>query len=245
MKSNTSTSQANRVFSTLVLLAALLLAGCAPRARVGTLRSESQSVELGDAKSVRIEIIFGAGDLEIAGSAQKLLEADFTYNVAELTPEVEYADGTLVIRQPESEGLPVLRGITDFRNEWDLRLYNRVPIDLSIDMGAGNSNLKLADLSLSGLDINLGAGKSTVDLNGDWTRDLNVSIDTGAADLALLLPSDIGVRVEVESGPTMIDATGLVQDGGVYTNDAYGVSEVTLHVDIQAGIGQIDLEIEE
>ena len=55
----------NHIVTILVLLTALLLAGCALRARVGELRSESQSVELGDAESVRVEINFGAGDLEV------------------------------------------------------------------------------------------------------------------------------------------------------------------------------------
>ena len=84
----------------LVLFAALLLAGCGSQARVGALRTESQSVELGDARSVRVEINMGAGDLEVTGGADKLLQADFTYNVAKLKPEVEYKDGTLVVRQP-------------------------------------------------------------------------------------------------------------------------------------------------
>ena len=56
------------------------------------------------------------------------------------------------------------------------------------------------------------------------------------------LPRDVGARVEVESGPHTIEATGLTQDGDVYTNAAYGVSEVTLQVDLQVGIGQINLE---
>ena len=93
----------NRLLITLVLFAALLLAGCGSKARVGALQTESQSVELGDAKSVRVEIDMGAGDLEVTGGAEKLLEADFTYNVAKLKPEVEYTDGTLVVRQPEIE----------------------------------------------------------------------------------------------------------------------------------------------
>jgi hypothetical protein len=230
---------------TLVLFAALLLTGCGSRARVGELRSESQSVELGDAGPVRVEIDFGAGDLQVTGGAEKLLEADFTYNVAELKPEVKYTDGTLVIWQPDSEGLPDLRGITDFRNEWGLRLNDVVPLDLSVNMGAGTSDLQLAGLSLTGLDITVGAGEYTVDLSGGWARDLDVSIDAGAADVSVLLPSEVGVRVEVDRGPTVIDAPGLVQDGNVYTNAAYGASEVTLHVDMQAGIGQIHLEIED
>ena len=89
----------------LVLLGGLLLAGCVPEARVGALQTESQSVELGDAKSVRVQIDMGAGDLKVKGGAEKLLEADFAYNVARLKPEVQYTNGTLVVRQPDDERL--------------------------------------------------------------------------------------------------------------------------------------------
>jgi hypothetical protein len=235
----------NRLLITLALVGALLLASCAPRARVGALRTESQSVELGDAKSVRVEIGLGAGNLDLTGGAEKLLEANFNYNVSRLKPEVRYTDGTLVVRQPEVNGLPLLQGITDYRNEWGLRLYDAVPMELKVNMGAGTSDLQLAGLSLTGLDVSLGAGESTVDLSGNWARDLDVTIDTGAADITVLLPREVGARVNVESGPHTIEASGLTKDGGVYTNAAYGVSETTLQVDIEAGIGFIHLEVEE
>jgi hypothetical protein len=234
-----------RLLIALVLLGAVLLAGCAPRVSVGELRSESQSVELGDARSVHVEIDFGAGDLEVTGGAEKLLEADFNYNVARLKPDVKFLNGTLAVRQPGTEGLPGLRNITDFRNEWGLRLYDGVPMDLSVNMGGGTSDLQLAGLSLTRLDVSLGAGISTVDLRGDWARDLDVSIDTGAADITVRLPKDIGARVEVESGPSIIEAPGLTKDGNVYTNAAFGQSEVTLQVNMVPGIGRIQLEVEE
>jgi hypothetical protein len=179
----------------------------------------------------------------LTGGADELLEADFTYNVAKLKPEVAYTDGTLVVWQPDVGGMPSLRNITDFRNEWDLRLYDNVPMDLSVDVGCGTSNLQLAGLSLTRLDVVLGAGRSTLDLSGDWGRDLDVTIDAGAADLTVLLPSDVGVRVEIDRGPTMIDAAGLAHDGNVYTNHAYGVSKVTLHIEVTAGIGWLNLEL--
>jgi hypothetical protein len=227
----------------LVLLGALLLTGCDARARVGELRTESQTVELGDAESVRVEINFGAGNLEVTGGAEKLLEADFTYNVAKLKPVVEYVDGTLVVRQPETNGLPGLRNITDFRNEWGLRLNDQVPMNLSVDMGAGVSNLRLDGLSLNRLDVNVGAGESTVDLSGDWARDLAVNIDGGAGDIIVQLPKDVGVRVEVDRGASMVEAPGLTKDGNVYTNAAFGVSDVTLQIDLKSGIGRVNLEI--
>lgn len=229
----------------LILVGVLLLAFYSSNTRVGALRTESQSVELGDAESVRVEIEFGAGDLELTGGADKLLEADFAYNVAKLKPEVEYTDGTLVVRQPDADGLPNLRDISDFRNEWRLRLYDKVLTDLKVDVGAGTSDLRLTRLSLTRLDVTLGAGKSTIDLSGDWMRDLDVTIDAGAADVSMQLPRDVGARVEVNAGVGPIEAPGLTRDGNVYTNAAYGVSEVTLQVQLKLGIGRISLEVEE
>jgi len=233
------------VWFALVLVGGLLLAGCGSQARVGALQTESQSVELGDAKSVRVEIDMGAGDLQLTGGAEKLLEADFNYNVAALKPELGYTDGTLVVRQPDISGFPNLRDITDFRNEWDLRLNDQVPMDLSVDLGGGTSNLQLAGLSLTGLKVSLGAGEFTLDLSGDWAHDLDVSINTGAANTTLWLPRNVGVRVRVEPGPNIIDAAGLTKDGNFYTNAAYGVSKVTWQIDLQPGIGLIKLEVEE
>lgn len=234
-----------RLLIAFVLFAVLLLAGCSSQLKVGALRTESKSVELGDAKSVRVAINMGAGTLTLTGGAEKLMEADFKYNVARLKPEVEYSDGMLTVRQPEYNGFPSLLDITDFRNEWGLRLYNSVPMNLSVVMGGGSSDLSLAGLSLTALDVNLGAGIYTIDLTGDWARNLDVAIDAGAATLSLRLPKNVGVRVKVESGPHTIDASGLTKDGEFYTNAAYGVLDVTMQIDLTEGIGTINLEVEE
>jgi hypothetical protein len=228
-----------------VLSGALALASCGSRPRVGPLRTESQSVELGDAESVRVEILMGAGELAVSGGAEELMQADFAYNVAELKPEVVYGNDTLTVRQPEGIGVPVLQNIEDFRNEWGLRLNDEVPMDLTVDMGAGSTALQLGGLSLTQLEVTLGACEGTIDLTGDWVHDLDVTIDVGAANISLLLPSDVGVRVEVNAGPTAIQTSGLTKEGSDYTNAAYGVSEVTLHVSLDTGIGQVKLEVVE
>jgi hypothetical protein len=118
-------------------------------------------------------------------------------------------------------------------------------MDLSVDVGAGTSDLQLGSLSLTGLGVNLGAGESTIDLSGDWQRDLDVTINGGAGDIRVRLPGDVGARVEVDTGIGSVDASGMTKDGNVYTNTAYGTSEVTLRVDLKAGVGQITLDVEE
>jgi hypothetical protein len=114
-----------------------------------------------------------------------------------------------------------------------------------VDVGAGTSNLQLAGLSLTRLDIKLGAGIYRVDLSGNWARNVAVTVDAGAADLSVRLPRDVGTRVQVDAGPTIIEAPGLEQDGNVYTNAAYGVSGVTMQIDMKAGIGKMSLEVGE
>lgn len=236
--------KANQFLIHIFLIGALLLTGCGSDLRVGALQTESQSVEMGDVDAVRVEIYIGFGDLDVIGGAKKLLEADFNYNVARLKPEVVYRGGMLVVRQPEARGLPNFRDTMDFYNKWSLHLNDDVHMDLVVNMGAGVSNLQLAGLSLNRLNVNLGAGVSTIDLSGNWMHDLDVTIDTGVADITVRLPREIGTRVNVKSGPHTIEATGLKQDGNVYTNTNYGDSDVTLQVEIESGIGQIILEVE-
>jgi hypothetical protein len=257
------------VFGVLATIVALLVVtGCGGRRlSVGSLRSESATVELGDASSVDVEIEMAAGELQVAGGASDLLEADFTYNVAELEPEVEYRNDKLSVQTPDVEdtGIGTLWDLDDYRYEWDLRLNDDVPIDMDITMGAGTSDLDLGSLTLTTLDIQAGAGEITlnlsgttsltrlsvdagvgeitIDLTGDWQQDLDAAIRAGVGKLTVLLPRDVGVRVDVERGISDTDTRGLSRDGDDYVNDAYGESEVTLRIEIDAGIGQINLEV--
>jgi hypothetical protein len=97
-------------FSGIIRLAIILILvfgpGCSERVNIGPLETESKSVEVGRAESVRAEITMGAGKLKVAGGADQLFEGEFTYNVPEWRPEVTYSvkgsKGKLVIEQPWS-----------------------------------------------------------------------------------------------------------------------------------------------
>lgn len=255
------------LMATVVLLATGGCIGTGPRLRIGELRTESRSIERGSADSVRVEIEMGAGDLEVSGGADGLLEADFTYNVAEFKPEVEYGDGLLAVRQPEYEGRASLWDADDYRYEWDLRLNDEVRTEMSVKVGAGKTDLELGSLALTSLEIETGAGEVTADLRGasslaeltikvgagqltaDLTGarevDLDAEIEGGVGEATLRLPRDVGVRVEIEGGLGSVNADGFTKEGDVYVNETYGTSGVALRIRVQAGIGEINLELGE
>jgi hypothetical protein len=233
---------------TLLVTGAVLAGACgtqpAGTQQVGKMQRESKSVDPQDAQSARAQLKMGAGELNLAGGADQLMEGDFSYNVSEWKPEVSYGvsgdEGKLVVRQGGSEGSN-LTG--EARNEWEIRLNDELPTDLVVQIGAGESNLDLDSLSLMGLKLQMGAGKTTVDLTGDYARSFDASIQGGVGEATVMLPSGVGVKAKAQGGLGKINAEGLKRVGNSYVNDAYGESDVTLNVNVQGGVGQINLEV--
>lgn len=255
----------------LWLVAILILAtGCdLDTLEIGPLQNETETVELRAAEEVLTEITMGAGRLEIGGGSENLLDANFTYNVADWQPEVSYSvsdgAGRLAVDQPNTNE-NISLDLDDIRYEWDLRFNEAVPMDMEITLGAGDSQLELDSLALNSLtfeggagdveidlsgstlrdlDVRLGAGDVSVDLSGNWQQDLSATMRGGIGRATIFLPSSAGVRIEIQGGLGQVNATGLSRDGDVYTNDAYGQSEATLEIDIEGGIGEINLEVAE
>jgi hypothetical protein len=229
----------------LLVVASAFLGACGTQGQqVGEMQHESRSIQPEDAKSVTAHLMMGAGELKVSGAADALMEADFSYNVADWKPKVGYdvngEKGELRVEQGSGDD-GRLGG--DARNEWDLRFNDEVPTDFVVKMGAGESNLDLDSLTLTGLDLEVGAGKTTVDLTGDYTQDFDASIEGGVGEATVLVPSGVGVRMRAEGGLGKINAEGFQREGQAYVNDAYGDSEVTLEVDVRGGVGQINLEV--
>ena len=86
-------------------------------------------------------------------------------------------------------------------------------------------------------------GELTVDLSGEQKQNLEVVIDGGIGSATLYLPRHIGVRVRVDGGLGSVNARGMNKKGNVYTNETYGKTDVSIEIDIDAGIGSIDLEL--
>ena len=226
-------------------IAATFLGACGPqRVEVGESQTQTRSADAEDAESARANLRLAVGELDVGGGADSLMEADFAYNVSAWEPRVDYEvvgdSGELNVEQQGlDEGIPT----RDVRNEWDLRLNDDIPMDLTVQMGGGVSNLDLDSLTLTGLNLDVGAGATTVDLTGDWEGDLSAVVRGGAGEVTLLLPSQMGVRVNAGTRLGRVNAEGLRKEGEAFVNDAYGDSDTNLEVDVSGGAGQINLQV--
>lgn len=268
------------------LFVVMAVAACAtPFVRTGELRTVTENVDAEGAERVDVNINPGIQDLTVRGGADGLLNGEFTFNLDQLEPRVDYRVNNgvgrldVALARESINRLPMGNVIS----RWNLQLGNNLPMNLEMNLGLGDSQIDLSDVTLTDLDINSGAGQVNVDvgrqemdrvvvraglgdtalkfdggridnfdfdagagsvsidLSGDWEADMDADIHGGLGSITLIIPDDVGVRIEVNTGLGDVNASGLRVDGDTYTNDAYGTSDVTLDIRIDQGAGSVQI----
>ena len=213
----------------------------------GDTTNRTVTIPLGGAGALEASIRMGAGQLRLEAVGSDALNADFEYRPSSLKPEVSYdvasedpAVGTLSVRQPDQSDFL----FSNAKNTWDLQLAQGVPLDLDVDLGAGEGRLILGGSGLRELKMNMGAGDTTIDFSGNWDHDVSAYLQAGVGQITLRLPADVGVRVDGRrSGIGDFTAdSGFQSDGDAFVNRAYGETSSTIEISVQRGIGEVRLE---
>jgi hypothetical protein len=201
---------------------------------------DTQAIELQGAKSVNANVTMPAGELTLTGGSSRLLDADFNYRTVEGKPRVDYSvsgdKGQLDVTQNEKH-----IHFGSRRNDWKLRFGNDVPLDLKVELGAGKSDLNLAGVNVTHVEVNMGVGRMELDLSGERKEDLQVDIQGGVGSAEITLPKNVGVHVSASGGIGSVNARGLQREGSAYVNKVYGKTHATIQVNIQGGVGEISL----
>src|SRR5918998_204962 len=99
---------AHQILLILTVAGTALFAVACGGQQVGELQRQSHSVDVQQARSVRTDLEIGAGELNLTGGADRLMEADFVYNVADWEPKVNYDvsgdTGELSVQQGQRDG---------------------------------------------------------------------------------------------------------------------------------------------
>ncbi len=219
-----------------VLLPILFNIACAASPGQAQLVEADVLVPREGAKALSASFSMGAGELEIRGGACELARARMRYDAASSVPDVDYTVdeqgfATLTVRE---EGRRSGRSAN-----WSVCLTDALPLELRVDLGAGDSKVVLDRVQLRSLVVTVGAGDAEVDLRGSILAGTEVTIDGGAGELDLSVPNDVGVRVRADEGVGEIETTGLRKEGDVLVNDAWGKSELSVDVRIDLGVGTI------
>lgn len=200
-----------------------------------------------DAERAEVRLVQSAGTLEVRGESGPLMNGRFDVRPDDLEPEVsmrtENGVGRLTVETPDFD--PFTRG--EFRrNDWDVALTTDKPLELSVETGAGESELRLGELDLTSLRVTSGAGASLISLVGreSLRESVDVNVDGGVGELEIVLPRDVAVRVRVDQGIGEVNTdSGLTRDDGDWVNAAYREGAPAYEIRIQQGIGEVRLRL--
>ena len=207
------------------------------------MQQDSTTIPLDGAEAISVDLRMGAGEMTVASGSEMLMDADFTYNVPDWEPTIDYSisggQGTLYVEQPDVQNL----GLDNYRYEWDLRFNPDVLLDMDINLGAGKSKLDFSQLAVTDIQLQIGAGDVEIDLTGSRQNDLVGSVRGGVGRLTIFLPEEIGVFVSVRGGIGSVDTGTLMQTENGYINETLGDSEATITLDIEGGVGEIEFRV--
>ncbi len=224
-------------------------------------------IEKGKAREVKTNIDFLAGELNLTGSTDNLAECYYGRGFLFLKPDMTYHEagrtGYLNIQTKKIKD----RDREEFDdNRWDLYLNPDVANSISIKLHAGESHINLSGCNLNRFEYRMTAGKSTIDLHntsvpyllfnmmageadidlsGKWHNDLEAEFKGGIGKLNIKVPYDVGVRVYVNGLIGEANLPFFDRRGKIYSNDTFGKSKHTLFLTIEAGIGEINVTMEE
>ncbi|MGM0902949.1 MAG: toast rack family protein [Bacillota bacterium] len=195
-----------------------------------------------------LELKIGAGELNVESGATEWVEGTIDYNHDKLEPEVSYKvkgdKGVAVIEQGKT-GVFDKINIGEIDNHWDLRLNDGISMDLIINSGASDTMLDLKGLQLNNLEVNAGVGDITIDIGGDWKESFEASLDMGVGESTIILPSEVGVKIEASKGIGKSNLVGFISQGdGVYVNDAYEDADVVINLKTTLGVGAATFKME-
>jgi hypothetical protein len=220
-----------------VVVATLWTIACGPSGPVGPVVHEHHAIERGAATSARVEITMSGGELELKSGAATLFAGDFDFNVPILKPSIDYAvdgtTGTLKVSQGSTSG--------NYENTWRLSLDETTPVDLDVNLGAGDLQLVLGRVHLRSLTVRLGAGDLDLDLRGTPSTGYSVSVQAGAGDTTIRLPASVGISARTSGLIGDANVSGLEKRDGRWINPQAEASPVTIDVQVQHAIGDLRL----
>jgi hypothetical protein len=154
-----------------------------------------------------LAVRLNTGDLVVSSGTDKLITAELDYFDRE--PLVSHnasgmdSSAVLKIRDRERRGLEWnfrkgrFRGAWDRKN-WEIRLTDRIPIDLTVYVKTGDADLDLSGLKLRILDLETRTSDAKVRI-GNLVDEVSARIESRASKLSISLPKDMALRIENHS----------------------------------------------
>lgn len=204
-------------------------------AEVGDVEEFSHLIPLDTQKNLDVILNINAAKAVISSTSENIFEGDFIYNVSKLKPEIEYRNGRLKVYQQSNIKL----GIQKIRNDWKIKLTDKIPMELSLNINASSTEIDLTDMILNKLQVDLNAGSGDIYISNQNNGSIkNTKLKVNAGDLKIKGLGHLNTEhldVDVNAGNASLDFRGdMIKNANI--NIESNAASVSLNVPENVGI---------
>jgi len=126
--------------------------------------------------------------------------------------------------------------------QWDIGLSPDIPIDLTVGMGVGSSNLNLRDLQLQSLEAKMAIGNMVVRLPKEG--EFHGSIGGAIGRVVILVPEGAAVQIRADTGLATVQYPDSFEiDGKAYTSPGFKGTEHQVTLNVNMAIGLVTIKV--
>lgn len=208
-------------------------------------QGQNNTFNVSNLKIVNTGIDLKVGTLNIDSSKSHNISSKITFSKPEWKPIIEDTKHSnsedINISQPNMSNIN--KSNNDI-NKWNLNFSENVPVNMAIKTKVSDVTADLRKVQLNKLNIDMGTGKLSLDISGNYKKNLNVNLNCGVGETTIYFPENIGVKVKIKKHfiAKVIDSTWFMNNGDEYTNSKYGKTKVTIYAVVNANVGRINLK---
>ncbi|MEJ7692630.1 DUF5668 domain-containing protein [Daejeonella sp.] len=194
-------------------------------------------------KSATLNIQGSATSYELMDTTSMLFQADVKEATGGYSLEKTILDSVDVLnfRKRDKNG----RGfkMDDMEsNETRLRLNANPVWDITVEMGAGETNFNLENFKVRQLRFEGGAASFEAKIGSKLPLS-DVTVETGVASVEIEVPKESGCRIVVDSGLSSKDFNGFIkQADGTYKTSNYNTAVNKVNINLKGGLSSFEVK---
>ncbi len=232
--------------SLLVLGVAITWLAEGDRGQATQLPGESVQVPLNDVTSAEVSLAPVASALQVGaldGGNYLLAGTIASYRAEGVTQSYQRTGDHAQVRL-ETAGASVVptTAFSASSPTWDLDLTPTIPLEIGVNLVAGQANLELAELTAEALDVDLVFGQSMIVLPASGRYAARVAGVFGQTVIVIPAGLEASVRVEPLLTARTVDSALRQLPDGRYVTAGYGQAENQVDLVISQVVGAIEIQ---
>ncbi|MEO5910651.1 MAG: hypothetical protein ABIP95_07165, partial [Pelobium sp.] len=195
----------------------------------------------GNYKFAKLTIRGGASNFEISSGSDQLFES-----------KINKSKNRYYLKKTETDSLVTLDFSSKNRNgnfnfkeddfgEVKMKL-NDLPIwEINLNMGAGKADFDFSKNKVK--DVYLKGGAAEFDIKmGDLYDDVNVSAETGVASVEIKVPENVGCEIKTSTGLSSRDFKNFIKRGdGSFETSNFKTATKKIHITLKGGLSKFEV----